>query len=159
MIDNSKSIAEHDPHFARVYMPEKRALLKVLTRADEKLYAEAQQIVDDYFKLNPEKSRAVSLTEFRDWLRSPEIIRHTWFHGRKRAAKDFNDLKGRGPIENSTMIAKYFHLDFDTRDMKIYGLSFSGWGNDIYVRDGEVGYKNVLDHLQAKFEEIEAKRA
>ena len=49
LISNSKSITEHDPKFAKVYMKEKAALLKVLTEGDPTLYARAKKIVDDYY--------------------------------------------------------------------------------------------------------------
>ena len=37
MIDNTESIVAHDPHFAKVYLQEKRLLLDVLTKADARL--------------------------------------------------------------------------------------------------------------------------
>jgi (p)ppGpp synthase/HD superfamily hydrolase len=37
LIDNSKSIAEHDPDFAKVYLKEKAELLEVLTKGDATL--------------------------------------------------------------------------------------------------------------------------
>ncbi len=49
LISNSKSITEHDPNFAKVYMREKAALLKVLTEGDPTLYVRAKKIVDDYY--------------------------------------------------------------------------------------------------------------
>lgn len=45
IIDNSMSIAHHDPKFAKVYMPEKRALLGVLTRGNADLRSWAMEIV------------------------------------------------------------------------------------------------------------------
>lgn len=51
LISNSKSITEHDPKFAKVYMKEKAALLKVLTEGDPTLYAQAKKIVDDYYSI------------------------------------------------------------------------------------------------------------
>ena len=51
LISNSKSITEHDPKFAKVYMKEKAALLKVLTEGDPTLYARAKKIVDDYYSI------------------------------------------------------------------------------------------------------------
>lgn len=42
LICNTKSIVEHDPEFARVYLAEKRALLEVLTKGDAGLRARAQ---------------------------------------------------------------------------------------------------------------------
>ncbi|MEM1433642.1 MAG: HD domain-containing protein [Pseudomonadota bacterium] len=48
LIDNSDSITEHDPGFARVYMQEKRELLKVLTAGDRDLWARANAIVEGY---------------------------------------------------------------------------------------------------------------
>lgn len=44
IISNSKSIIERDPKFAKVYMPEKRALLTVLKGAHEGLWNEADRI-------------------------------------------------------------------------------------------------------------------
>lgn len=37
LIDNTPSIVQHDPDFARVYLREKRDLLNVLTLADQDL--------------------------------------------------------------------------------------------------------------------------
>ncbi len=47
LIDNSKSIMQHDPEFAAVYLQEKRALLEVLTEGDATLFAMAKKIVDE----------------------------------------------------------------------------------------------------------------
>lgn len=41
LIDNTLSIAVYDPSFARVYLDEKRELLKVLTRGDDWLWVAA----------------------------------------------------------------------------------------------------------------------
>jgi len=38
MLDNSASIMTYDPAFAKVYLPEKIALFKVLTKADQRLH-------------------------------------------------------------------------------------------------------------------------
>lgn len=54
MIDNSKSIVQHDPDFAKVYMKEKRALLEVLKEGDTDLFRQAEEIVNDYFAQHPE---------------------------------------------------------------------------------------------------------
>lgn len=48
LIDNTDSILE-DPEFAKIYMAEKRELLKVLVKGDKYLYDKAKQIVDDYY--------------------------------------------------------------------------------------------------------------
>ena len=45
LISNSRSIMQHDPEFARVYLEEKRLLLEVLTRGDAGLHAEASKYV------------------------------------------------------------------------------------------------------------------
>ncbi len=50
LIDNTSSITERDPEFARVYMAEKRALLKVLAGGDDDLYDEAEAIVNKYYE-------------------------------------------------------------------------------------------------------------
>lgn len=44
LISNSRSILEHDPEFAKVYLAEKRALLEVLTEGDPTLYRIAYDI-------------------------------------------------------------------------------------------------------------------
>jgi (p)ppGpp synthase/HD superfamily hydrolase len=45
LISNSRSIMEHDPKFAKVYLEEKRLLLEVLTKGDPELHARASQFV------------------------------------------------------------------------------------------------------------------
>jgi guanosine-3',5'-bis(diphosphate) 3'-pyrophosphohydrolase len=42
LISNTSSIVQHDPEFAKVYLEEKRLLLDVLTKADERLVALAR---------------------------------------------------------------------------------------------------------------------
>lgn len=49
LISNSKSIAKHDPGFAKVYMEEKRLLLDGLKEGDANLYSQAKVLVDQYF--------------------------------------------------------------------------------------------------------------
>lgn len=49
LIDNTESIIEHDPDFAKIYMAEKRLLLTVLTEGDSVLYSMAQDIIDRYY--------------------------------------------------------------------------------------------------------------
>lgn len=44
LIDNTRSIVEHDPKFAKVYLPEKKALLDVLTLAPAGIKAIAYDI-------------------------------------------------------------------------------------------------------------------
>ena len=48
MIDNMISIIEHDPDFAKIYLREKREMLKVLKYGDKELYNEAKEIIDSY---------------------------------------------------------------------------------------------------------------
>ena len=50
LIDNTKSIVSFDPNFARKYMDEKQALLKVLKEGDSILLAIAQGLVDRYYE-------------------------------------------------------------------------------------------------------------
>lgn len=45
LISNSRSIMQHDPEFARVYLEEKRLLLEVLTKGDPELHAQASAYV------------------------------------------------------------------------------------------------------------------
>jgi len=51
LIDNTKTITVYDPNFAKVYMREKRMLLKVLSSGDEKLFSIAERMLLDYFKV------------------------------------------------------------------------------------------------------------
>jgi len=48
LIHNSESIMEHDPGFARIYMKEKEALLKVLIRGDKTLHKRATGIIETW---------------------------------------------------------------------------------------------------------------
>jgi len=45
LIDNSRSIIERDPEFAKVYLEEKRLLLEVLKEGEPTLWAKANDIV------------------------------------------------------------------------------------------------------------------
>jgi (p)ppGpp synthase/HD superfamily hydrolase len=49
VIDNCRNIAEHDPEFAKLYLEEKRNLLKVLKEGDKELYSMARALVKDYY--------------------------------------------------------------------------------------------------------------
>jgi (p)ppGpp synthase/HD superfamily hydrolase len=44
LIDNTKSIVDHDPHFAQLYLQEKEELLKALTKGDRKLFDQANDV-------------------------------------------------------------------------------------------------------------------
>jgi len=46
LIDNTKSIVERDPGFARIYLKEKAAVLAVMTKADPVLLAKAKEKFD-----------------------------------------------------------------------------------------------------------------
>jgi (p)ppGpp synthase/HD superfamily hydrolase len=50
IIDNSISIMRHDPGFAKIYMAEKRDLMKVLQEGDVTLYSYAWKIISRYLK-------------------------------------------------------------------------------------------------------------
>lgn len=47
LVDNTHSIVEHDPKFAQIYLAEKRALLKVLTKGKQSLRDLAYQTLHD----------------------------------------------------------------------------------------------------------------
>jgi (p)ppGpp synthase/HD superfamily hydrolase len=60
LIDNTKSIVVHDPHFASVYLREMRALLPVLHGGDPRLHERAARVVSTPFhvvKAGRRKSR------------------------------------------------------------------------------------------------------
>ena len=48
VIDNSKSIKDHDPNFAQVYLTEKAELLKVLREGDPVLWALGRKIIEEW---------------------------------------------------------------------------------------------------------------
>lgn len=48
LINNSHTIAEHDPDFAKVYFQEKRLILEVMRQGDAYLYDRAWAILDRY---------------------------------------------------------------------------------------------------------------
>lgn len=50
LIDNTSSIVEHDASFAKVYLPEKAALLEVLKHGHKGLYAQAKAVVEKGMK-------------------------------------------------------------------------------------------------------------
>lgn len=49
LISNARSIIPNDPAFAKLFIAEKKALLEVLTAGDPTLFAQASQIVADYY--------------------------------------------------------------------------------------------------------------
>lgn len=49
LIDNTASIVDHDPDFARVYMKEKALLLRVMGGGDYKLRNQCTALLDDYY--------------------------------------------------------------------------------------------------------------
>ena len=49
LIDNTKTIVQYDPNFAKIYMAEKKRLLEVLGDGDSTLFAIANKNVEDYY--------------------------------------------------------------------------------------------------------------
>lgn len=47
LISNTGSVTVHSPSFAKVYVPEKRSLLEVLTKGDQNLLSLAWKMVED----------------------------------------------------------------------------------------------------------------
>ena len=47
MIDNTSTIVEYDPKFAKIYLEEKRLMVQVLTQADPILLEQAQQQIKE----------------------------------------------------------------------------------------------------------------
>lgn len=45
LISNSRSIVQHDPEFAKIYLEEKRLLLEVMNKGDAGLMAEARKYI------------------------------------------------------------------------------------------------------------------
>jgi hypothetical protein len=99
--------------------------------------------------------RAVSITEFKEWLRRPEILQYTWakpkFEG-DDMAEDFRDLEG-GKMGKT--YAKYFNLELDTRDMKIYGITVTGAMEPFAVRDGNDEKETILEVIEKEFRRID----
>ena len=69
MISNTSSIVEHDPAFAKVYLAEKAALLRVLGRANPALLAVARDTVclglERLVRINRERDEAMAKTNRR----------------------------------------------------------------------------------------------
>lgn len=55
LLDNTASIAQHDPKFAQLYMAEKRRLVPVLVGGDHGLWAKAAAQVDAYYQMTTGK--------------------------------------------------------------------------------------------------------
>ena len=58
LIDNTHSIVARDPEFAKIYVPEKRLLLKFLKQGDQHLYTKAMSLVEnlaDIIKITHDK--------------------------------------------------------------------------------------------------------
>ena len=49
LIDNARSIGQHDPRFARIFMREKQLLLEFLNEGDPVLFTRASKMVERYF--------------------------------------------------------------------------------------------------------------
>lgn len=49
LISNSRSIVQHDPDFAKIYMREKELLMHSLLGGDQTLFAQAMKILEDYY--------------------------------------------------------------------------------------------------------------
>lgn len=49
MLDNIPSIISHDPKFAKVYLPEKKMLLEVLSNGHPELYQRVEILIKYYF--------------------------------------------------------------------------------------------------------------
>ncbi|MBB1489523.1 HD domain-containing protein [Oceanospirillum sediminis] len=47
IIDNTHTIADRDPEFAALYLPEKKSMLEVLVAGDPGLYAQAEAIIEE----------------------------------------------------------------------------------------------------------------
>lgn len=54
ILSNTLSIARHDPHFAKVFMGEKRELLPVLREGNPTLWQQLKAQIDHYYQTNPE---------------------------------------------------------------------------------------------------------
>ena len=65
LIDNSASITEYDPSFAKVYMKEKKDLLEVLGRGDKSLYKKASEIIEKLKKC----SETFNIQAYKDLIR------------------------------------------------------------------------------------------
>lgn len=59
LIDNTRTIVQHDASFAKIYMVEKRSLLPRLTSAHPALLAEAKRQIDEYFLLEEHRGHSI----------------------------------------------------------------------------------------------------
>ena len=90
LVSNTRSIAQHDPAFAKVYFAEKAALMSHLTEGHAGLYAEAQKtIVKQLDAFNPDQPR----NERGEWTagyatRAADVRAGVLYHGTTRQQAD-----------------------------------------------------------------------
>ena len=91
-------------------------------------------------EVEPELLETVTPKEFFTWLQANE--HKTWSHGKNGG---FSSKEGSSPI------FKYFRLNLDTRDMRIFNIETDSMHTSTDYRDeAPEGAKNLLDMLDVK---------
>lgn len=81
--------------------------------------------------------REVTFDELHGWVR--KNMHHTWYHG--------DGPSGFDPGDGGSLAMKYINFSLDTRDMKVFRITLSGFGGkDFDFRDGGDG--SILDAAQ-----------
>lgn len=89
------------------------------------------------------KIRAVTITEFQEWIHKHEVLVHCWLSGKifNEMAEDFMDADTQ--IKDKTLLMKYIDLTIDTRCMTIWSITARGGGREVTVRDNTHSRKGV----------------
>ena len=96
-------------------------------------------------------ARSVTIQEFKEWLKRPEILNLTWYRDFEEEDSDPEFSKVE-KIGRSSLAVKYFDICLDTRDMKIWQISTRSFIN-VSVRDSSSSKykgKTILDILEEK---------
>ena len=95
-------------------------------------------------------ARAVTVTEFRDWVRQTKIMKLTWAKILSETDRFAEDMRETAPVSGDevALLAKYFYLSLDTRDMNIFYIETNR--EDIGVRSGGPERGTILDVLEQK---------
>lgn len=90
------------------------------------------------------QAKAVSLKEFTDWI--DKNIHRTWNHGPKMSK-----------LMSRSLEIKYFYPSIDTRDMKVFHIRISGWGDDWDVNHCDKFDGTILELLEKKLDDYKSK--
>jgi len=104
-------------------------------------------------------ARAVTITEFKEWLRRPDILGLTWYRPFKpfedEVAEDFKDIKRDMIVDKMNGGVKYLDIGIDTRDMKIWRISGNGgYAEAMSIRDSAGEEETILDEMEKQMRKV-----